>query len=49
MNVVGILYFIGPPNSPPTRLFLRMSNTIMQIKANIQNIVTEKPKLPGLT
>lgn len=45
--VVGILYFMGPPNSPP--IFLLKTKTATQITASIQYTVTDIANVPGGT
>ena len=44
-----ILKFFGPPNSPPTCGKRLSIMTAIANNANVQNMVTEKPKLPGTT
>jgi hypothetical protein len=36
---------LGPPNSPPTDLFLLNTNTTTAMNASVQKIVTENARL----
>ena len=47
--VVGSLYFMGPPRTPPTAGCRRNMSTNIAEMAKIQNISTENPKEPACT